>query len=60
MEFFFGLQIAAIVLALLAHFVGFLRARLRGSSMRSRARLFSYTRMGLLEDTTVEQATYPG
>jgi hypothetical protein len=45
MEFFFGLQIAAIAIALFGHFVGFLRTRLAGSGMSSRARLFSYTRV---------------
>lgn len=60
MEFLFGLQIGAILLALLAHFIGFLRARLRGSRMRSRARLFSYTRTGLLTETAIEHASYPG
>ena len=60
MEFFFSLQIGAIFLALMAHFIGFLRARLRGSTLRSRARLFSYTRTGLLPETAIEHVGFPG
>ena len=56
MEFLFSLQIGAIFLALLAHFIGFLRARLLGSRMHPRARLFTYARTGLLPEGSIEQA----
>ena len=60
MELLFSVQIGAISLALLAHFVGFLRTRLVASRARTHARLFSYARTGLMPETLVEHATYPG
>jgi hypothetical protein len=46
MDFLFGLQIAAIFLALLAHFTSVLREQLLGSRRRSRSYLFSYNGTG--------------
>jgi hypothetical protein len=47
MDLLFGLQIAAIFLALLAHFTSIVRGQLFGPHTRTRQRLFSGGRTGL-------------
>jgi hypothetical protein len=53
MDFLFGLQIAAIFLALLAHFISVLREQLLGSRRRSRPQPLSYHRTGLALESSV-------